>query len=141
MRHSQTLNLKQLKQLAANMGRKNRNKDLLLGFSGQLGSGKTTFIKAFAAGLGVKKIKSPTFIIMASYQTPGKRRFYHLDFYRIRRISELKSLGFGEILASRKRIIVIEWIDKFPKLAKKCNILARLDIISKNTRNVQITIR
>ncbi|MBI4363553.1 MAG: tRNA (adenosine(37)-N6)-threonylcarbamoyltransferase complex ATPase subunit type 1 TsaE [Candidatus Doudnabacteria bacterium] len=132
------LNLKQVRALAAGLAYKHKDKDFSLGLSGSLGSGKTTFIKAFAAALGIKKIASPTFIIMSAFSLPGKRRLYHLDLYRITKLDELDALGLGEILASRRRIVVVEWIDKFPKLAKKCNMLIHLDIVNQSKRNVHI---
>jgi tRNA threonylcarbamoyladenosine biosynthesis protein TsaE len=81
--------------------------------TGGLGSGKTTFTKGIAKGLGVKewrKVASPTFVIMNSYR--GKKTLYHFDFYRLNRVSEISDTGFHE-LVNGDGISVVEWGEKF----------------------------
>ncbi|RLC30881.1 tRNA (adenosine(37)-N6)-threonylcarbamoyltransferase complex ATPase subunit type 1 TsaE, partial [Candidatus Woesebacteria bacterium] len=66
-----------------------------LALTGELGSGKTTFIQGLAEGLGVKgRIISPTFILMRKYEA-SKSDFYHIDFYRLEDDleNEIKNLG------------------------------------------------
>lgn len=97
--------------------------------TGQLGSGKTTFIQGFAAGLGIKRIISPTFILMRTYAVSGKhtQTLYHLDLYRLEGNvnRELENLGFQEILEDKTGVTLIEWADKaknsMPKRAKWIN--------------------
>ena len=96
---------------------------------GDLGSGKTTFVKGLARGLGLNhKIKSPTFVIFHSYPIPKTFfRFYHFDLYRLRSAAELEDLGFPEIIKNRKNIVAIEW----PKIAKK--------FLPANTKHINFT--
>ncbi|MBI2507243.1 MAG: tRNA (adenosine(37)-N6)-threonylcarbamoyltransferase complex ATPase subunit type 1 TsaE, partial [Candidatus Niyogibacteria bacterium] len=64
-----------------------RKHALVLALSGDLGSGKTTFVQGFARGLGIRsKIQSPTFLIMRSYKLPAKsyKLFAHIDAYRLK---------------------------------------------------------
>lgn len=101
------------KALARTFGAKLRGGEVLA-LSGNLGSGKTTFVKGLASGLALrKKIKSPTFVIMQAYQVPKKNlTFYHFDLYRLKQARDLTELGFREIVGNRRNIIVIEWPEK-----------------------------
>lgn len=132
------LNLSQFRQLAYKLGQKHKQRGLIIGLSGNLGSGKTTFVKSFAKALSIKQIKSPTFIVMAAYRLAKTRKFYHLDLYRIKKPSQLKPLEIDEILENKNRIIIIEWIDRLPGLSRKCDLLIHFDIANKNKRNVYI---
>jgi tRNA threonylcarbamoyladenosine biosynthesis protein TsaE len=82
--------------------------------SGELGSGKTTFVQGFAEGLGVtSRIISPTFILMRKYTTP-KKNFYHVDLYRFEEKveEEVINLGLTDIWGKEENITVIEWAEK-----------------------------
>ena len=92
--------------------------------SGDLGSGKTTFVQGFARGLGVTaRIVSPTFILMRKYATPEKN-FYHVDLYRFEEKveEEVINLGLTDIWGREENITVIEWAEKIknmiPAMAK-----------------------
>ena len=94
------------------------SRPVVLALTGDLGSGKTTFIQGFLKGLGVKKrITSPTFVIMRTYNL-----VYHIDCYRLSKAKELLKLGFKEILQSPKVIILIEWAEKIQKILPKNTI-------------------
>lgn len=85
---------------------------IIIGLKGNLGAGKTTFIKGFAEGLGVRnKITSSTFVILRHYPLKQKKcaHFFHMDAYRIKKISELRHLGFGKIISLPKSVTLIEW--------------------------------
>lgn len=130
--------LEQVQKLARGLGVKARKKDMVIGLIGPLGSGKTTFTKSFAKALGFGKITSPTFIVMASYRK-GKISFYHLDFYRLSKFNQLRAIGLSELLAAKNRKMVIEWIDKFPKLKKSCDYIIKFKINKNGTRDVTIS--
>ncbi len=93
---------------------------IVLALTGDLGSGKTTFVKYFGKLLGIKeKILSPTFMIFRTYFLDKKSDFekiYHVDLYRIKEVSELEVLSFSEILNNKKNIILVEWADKFKEI-------------------------
>lgn len=85
----------------------------VLCLEGPLGSGKTTFIKGLAQGLGVKRpdqVKSPTFVLMHVY--PSKIPLYHFDCYRLDSIEELENIGFEEFVTDPKAISCVEWAEK-----------------------------
>lgn len=106
---------RQTRALGHALGAKLRGRDVLA-LSGKLGSGKTTFIKGLATGLGIKrKITSPTFVIFSPYPVPKRKAvFYHFDLYRLKSKRELEDLGVREIFAKPNSIAAIEW----PQVAK-----------------------
>jgi tRNA threonylcarbamoyladenosine biosynthesis protein TsaE len=108
-----------------------------MGLVGNLGAGKTTFAKSFAHALGVKKVKSPTFIILADYKLRNKH-LYHADFYRLTHLDQLQIIGLADLLRFTNRIVLIEWVDKFPEIQKLCDIIFKFEI-NKNLRDVKIT--
>ena len=73
----------------------------LLAFYGQMGVGKTTFVKAICDALGVEDVvNSPTFAIVNEYTDAMGEAVYHFDFYRIKKHAELFDLGFDNYLDS-----------------------------------------
>jgi tRNA threonylcarbamoyladenosine biosynthesis protein TsaE len=78
---------------------------------GDLGAGKTEFVKGLAAGLGVAEpVTSPTFALLNVYQ--GRMPLYHFDLYRLDRLEELDGIGFNEFIGG-DGLAVIEWPDRF----------------------------
>ena len=80
---------------------------------GDLGSGKTTFLKGFASGLGLKdpdEVKSPTFALMHVYQ--ARLPIYHFDLYRLESPKEIEAIGFEEFINDPKAVSCVEWADK-----------------------------
>jgi len=83
----------------------------VVAFHGNLGAGKTTFIKAVCNQLGVEeKVSSPTFSIINQYTT-GKGSVFHIDLYRIKDIEEAIDAGVEECIYSSE-ICFIEWPEK-----------------------------
>ena len=75
---------------------------------GDLGAGKTTFVKGIARALGVDEpVTSPTFTIVQEYE--GRVPIAHVDVYRLDRMQELHDIGFEELLD--ERVVCIEWGD------------------------------
>jgi len=82
---------------------------------GELGAGKTHFVKGLAAGLGYRhEVTSPTFTLIHEY-LGGRLPLYHVDFYRIESGKEASQLGLDDYL-SGDGVLAIEWADKFPAL-------------------------
>jgi tRNA threonylcarbamoyladenosine biosynthesis protein TsaE len=85
----------------------------VLSLIGDLGAGKTEFVKGLALGLGVAtEVTSPTFTIIHEYRG-GRHPLFHMDFYRLREERELDEIGLDEYLRAGG-ICAIEWGDKFP---------------------------
>lgn len=88
----------------------------IIGFSGELGAGKTTFISGIAKGLRIKeRIVSPTFIIIKKYK--GRFNLAHIDLYRLNKREEIEDLEIKEILKD-DYLVAIEWIEKIENLIK-----------------------
>jgi tRNA threonylcarbamoyladenosine biosynthesis protein TsaE len=85
----------------------------VIGVSGDLGAGKTEFIKGIAEGLGSRDpVTSPTFNLVHEYRT-GRLPLLHMDFYRLENEKELDEIGFDDYL-SEPAVCAIEWADRFP---------------------------
>ena len=81
----------------------------LFAFYGKMGAGKTTFIKAICAQLGVKDVvASPTFAIVNEYGMADGNVIYHFDFYRIKRVAEAYDIGCDEYFYSGS-LCFMEW--------------------------------
>jgi tRNA threonylcarbamoyladenosine biosynthesis protein TsaE len=77
---------------------------------GDLGAGKTRFVKGISCGLGVKEqVTSPTFVVVNEH-LHGKIPLYHFDFYRLRSIDELIEIGFDDYVYG-SGICVLEWAE------------------------------
>jgi len=94
---------------------------LVLGLMGELGSGKTTFIRGFIKSFGIKKrITSPTFLIMRKFFSASQKcHLYHFDFYRSSSRKDLKILEFDKIIKNPQNIVLIEWAEKIKNLLPK----------------------
>lgn len=77
---------------------------------GDLGSGKTRFVKGVSLGLGVKEhVTSPTFVVVNEH-LDGRIPLYHFDFYRLRSLDELQEIGFDEYVYGNG-VCLLEWAD------------------------------
>lgn len=85
-------------------------------FHGEMGSGKTTLIKAMGQVSGVTDtMSSPTFSIVNEYHTGTGEKIFHFDFYRLRRETEAYDIGAEEYFDSGN-LCLIEWPEKIPSL-------------------------
>lgn len=101
-----------------NIGKKLKGGEVIL-LIGELGTGKTIFVKGLAQGLRVKnndEITSPTFTII--HQHYGRLPLYHVDLYRITCAEEIYNLGLEEIM-NGSNIVAIEWAEKLGALTPK----------------------
>ncbi len=94
----------------------NRDRATLVLLSGNLGAGKTAFVKAVAQTLGIEGVvNSPTFVLEKIYQVPNDGRYQrliHIDAYRLEGPEELAPLAFDELLKDPKDLIMLEWPEK-----------------------------
>lgn len=132
---NQTLNLG--KQLAKSLS----GEDVLT-LSGELGAGKTAFVKGLARGLGIKKIvRSPSFNLMRIYRLPHPKNniktLAHLDCYRLSTPEEAIDIGLADYLADQQTLVVIEWPEKIKKiLPKNRTIKIRFKTLSETARSI-----
>ena len=103
-------------------------------FYGNLGAGKTTFIKALCECLGVTDtVTSPTFAIVNEYE--GRQPVYHFDFYRIRRVEEAYDLGFEEYCYSG-HLCFIEWPELIEDLLPEDAVRVTIETLTDGSRRI-----
>lgn len=104
------LHVDELNQFGERLGRELRA-PAIIGFSGDLGSGKTTLIQAICRGLGAAvPATSPTYALVHRYESPAGTVF-HVDCYRLRSSQEARDLGLEDVLTQRA-ILLVEWPEK-----------------------------
>jgi len=105
----------------------------VIGLSGDLGAGKTEFVKGIAEGLGATDpVTSPTFTLVHEYRS-GRLPLFHMDFYRLETEKELDEIGFDDYLRE-PGICAIEWADRFPDRIPRDAIRVGIEISSRNER-------
>lgn len=110
--------------------------------SGDLGSGKTAFVKAFAKAAGIKKsITSPTFVILKQYSFPAgsddkNKYLVHADCYRMETEEDALSVGLPEYFERDDVIMFIEWPEKISKILPENVKNIRFEYINETTRKI-----
>jgi len=149
LRKYTTTNYKQTQKLGENiakeilLSRTSQKTAVVLGLSGNLGGGKTTFLQGFAKGLGVKKkILSPTFVIQKRFEIKDSRfkNFYHFDCYRLKDEKDILELEFEEIISDPKNIVAIEWPEKIRKILPKNTSIIKFTFREKNVREINLKV-
>jgi tRNA threonylcarbamoyladenosine biosynthesis protein TsaE len=105
---------------------------------GELGTGKTQFIKGLATGVGVGKptyISSPSFTLINEYA--GKVPFYHIDLFRLKSEKEAEELGLEEYFQGGG-ITAIEWADKIPSFLPQEMFWIHIRYTGKHTRSIEM---
>jgi tRNA threonylcarbamoyladenosine biosynthesis protein TsaE len=114
----------------------------VLALVGDLGAGKTQFVKGLAEYFGIKKnITSPTFVLLKPYQTKNNqiKKLIHIDCYRLNSPKELLAIGFQEFLENKNNLVVIEWADKIKSLLPKNTVWIKFSLGQKETeRKIEI---
>ncbi|PKP14922.1 MAG: tRNA (adenosine(37)-N6)-threonylcarbamoyltransferase complex ATPase subunit type 1 TsaE [Bacteroidetes bacterium HGW-Bacteroidetes-23] len=113
----------------------NSNPEKVILFNGQMGAGKTTFIKALSKALGVKNpTSSPTFSLVNEYEA-NEGLVYHFDMYRLK--NEMEALDFGiEDYLYSGHWCFIEWAEKIPNLIPEKHSFITIEILENGNRNI-----
>ena len=117
---------------------KNLGSKLVIGLSGALGSGKTSFAQGLARGLDVPEnyyITSPTYSVIHEY--PGRIPLFHIDLYRIKGKDEIYETGLYEML-DRSGIFAIEWPDLLINDLGADFLSIHFEIIDDDTRKISM---
>ena len=142
---NQILDLRELEKLSTNLCKDISVGDIYL-FKGELGAGKTTFIRLLINNLFVlnnlpkpSSIISPTFPILITYEL-NSSQIYHYDLYRVKSLKELEEWDFFENL--NNNITFIEWPETLISLPlNKNHYLINLDMISETKRKINISFK
>ena len=113
----------------------------VIGLIGELGSGKTCFIKGLTAaliGIAEEDVTSPTFTFMQEFA--GTLPLYHFDLYRIKGLADLSDLGFDEC-AYGTGVTVIEWADRAEGALPPEGITIYFEHIEENSRRLTFKAR
>ena len=119
--------LEQLEDVVQKIITEKPNKVIL--FHGEMGVGKTTFIKQFCKSLGVlEATSSPTFSLVNEYQTNTNQLVYHFDFYRLNHEIEAMDMGIDDYLYSGNWCF-IEWAEKIPNLIPESHSVITISLL------------
>jgi tRNA threonylcarbamoyladenosine biosynthesis protein TsaE len=112
---------------------------LVIALSGDLGAGKTQFVKGLARGLGISdRVHSPTFTLVNEYGG-GRLKLFHLDLYRLETPEQILSAGIEEFLEP-DGVAVIEWAERIYASEHPTSNIQHPTSKWENVRNVQIEI-
>jgi len=133
-----TKSAKETEKLGEKIGKKLIGEEILA-LSGDLGGGKTTFVRGLARGLSCKCIpKSPSFVLLNIYNCRDNLKLAHFDLYRLEGKNDLDSVGMNDYLGKNNTISVIEWAEKAKRRIAKDAIWIKFKHIAKDKRKVRI---
>ncbi len=110
----------------------------IFAFYGDMGSGKTTFIKSVCRSMGVGQfVTSPTFALVNEYRDiSGKLSFFHFDFYRIEEVDEVLDMGYEDYFYSES-FCFIEWPEKVADLLPDNTLKISIDVLDNANRQIR----
>lgn len=117
----------------------------VVALSGELGAGKTTLTQELARQFGIKEnIVSPTFVIMKIYNISKNSEYYshfkkliHIDAYRLDFHEELLKIGWGELIADKDNLIIIEWPERVEGCINDLDFHIKLSHLDDETRFIE----
>ena len=116
---------------------RNAQSGLVIALSGDLGAGKTQFVKGLARGMGITtRVHSPTFTLVNEY-SGGRLTLFHLDLYRLETPAQILSAGVAEYLTPAG-VAVIEWAERLTAEELQLTKLRRvqIEIVSESERRI-----
>ena len=110
-------------------------------FYGNMGTGKTTLIKAFCQTLGSKDVvSSPTFSLVNEYEDNHGDSLYHFDFYRIKQIGEVYDMGFEEYIYSGNYCF-LEWPERILELLPETYVYVSIEVGEDEVRKISYSLQ
>jgi len=107
-------------------------------FRGEMGAGKTTFIKAICENLGVEDvINSPTFAIVNEYRSNSSELIYHFDFYRINKVEEVYDFGYEDYFYSGS-LCFVEWPELIEELLPNDTVNVSICVLPNESRSIEV---
>lgn len=117
---------------------KSMGDNTVFAFRGEMGAGKTTFIKAICGKLGVSDtINSPTFAIVNEYRSDSGELIYHFDFYRINKVEEAFDFGYEDYFYSGS-LCFIEWPELIENLLPADTVNVSIKVLEDGSRSVVV---
>jgi tRNA threonylcarbamoyladenosine biosynthesis protein TsaE len=131
---SQTLDL------AARLARGLRGGEVIA-LEGELGAGKTCFVRGLAAGLGLdaSAVCSPTFVICRRYGDSAALGLVHIDAFRLGGPQDLDSIGWEEMLAEPDSVIAVEWAGRIADALPRERLEIAIDHLPDGARRIRLT--
>lgn len=115
---------------------------VVIGLSGDLGSGKTAFVQGIAKHFGIKnKIVSPTFVIQKRYEMknhPHFKNLIHIDAYRLEKPEEILRIGWHDLIKEKGNVIFIEWPENIESFLPTGHKKIVFEFIDPETRKLEI---
>ena len=129
---------KQLAKKLASFLTEENSYPISIHLSGDLGTGKTTLVKEILNCLGIENfINSPTFTLIEPYEI-NDLKIFHIDLYRVEKITELSAIGLEEYLQEANSINFIEWPERGSGFLKDPDIAISLYHLSETTRKCKV---
>lgn len=131
-----TFSLNEINNVAELIVAAKPNKVIL--FNGEMGAGKTTFIKQLCKTLGVTEAtSSPTFSLVNEYETTDNQTVYHFDFYRLKQETEALDMGVDDYLYSGNWCF-IEWSEKIASLLPAETSIVTIELLADGKRELKL---
>ena len=109
---------------------------MIVGLKGDLGAGKTQFVRGVAAGLGATdRVHSPTFALINEYRT-GRLPIIHIDLYRLETAEAILSAGLDDFFQQKEGVTLIEWFERLESagMANLATDVIRFEVTGDNER-------
>ena len=130
--------VKETEAIAAEMAKSLKGGECIA-LDGELGAGKTQFVRGLVAALGgdPHSVSSPTYVLLNIYDR-GRLKVFHLDAYRVGGADDFEAIGFAELLEQRG-VVVVEWAERVHDLLPKSVIRVKIEAVGETERRIEVS--